>query len=189
MPLQNLHNKLFRFFEKIVSKSWILTKLYVSFFEEMTIKEFSAVPLGEGAKVLVIGCGSIPNTVITIAKSFPWNVVGIDRDPRAVEKARRIVERYKLENVKIMEADGKDFDVKGYDLIVVALGVEPKNDVIKRISKEVKEGCYIVCRTSEPLSKLYGKEGLGFDGLNLCSRYRRADFLESILLVKGGKAR
>ena len=48
----------------------------------------------------------------------------------------------KLTVQEIKVADGKDVDLKGYDLIVVALGTEPRKGILERISREADKKTY-----------------------------------------------
>lgn len=183
MALQFLHNRYLRVIERILSCSWLLTKLYVSIQDNMVINEFASIQIKD-PNVLVIGCGSIPNTVITLARSMNWKITGIDKDKKAVEKARKIITKYGLRNVEIRYADAKDADLKGFDLIVVALGTEPKEKILERISRDAEKGAYIVCRTAGSFSLLLGREDLNIKNLEIVSRRFRKDGTESVVLLK-----
>lgn len=182
---RKLHNVLIEMLEKLLCRSYLLTKIYVNFFKKMTIDEFSMVDLPEGSKVLVIGCGSIPHTILTLAKVKRWSFVGIDRDKEAVERAKRVIKLFKLDGkVMIKEGDGMDFDVSGYDLIVIAYGVEPKEEILLRVWKEVDVGTRILYRSAwEATNPIYGKENLPED-LHVKNIFYRPDLVKSILLVK-----
>ncbi len=184
MKLQYLHNKLLRIVEKIFSRSDVLTRFYIAVQERTVLEEFSQFDLGTNSRVLIMGCGSIPNTIISLARNKKWKIVGIDRDLAAVENARKIVREYGLKNVDIERADGMEVDLKGYNLIVVALGIEPKNRVLERISKDADSGTYILCRTAGAFSKIFGRENLKIDGLKTIKHYRRKDGTGSIIFVK-----
>ena len=184
MALQSLHNKYLRVLEKIFSRSWLLTKLYIAIQDKIIIDEFSSIPIKDESNVLVIGCGSIPNTVVSLAKIKKWNIVGIDRDKDAVDAAKKIIERYQLRNVEIKHADGKDADLKNFNLIVVALGTEPKKEILEKISKDAKKGTYIVCRTAGSFSLVFGKEEMNVRNLEILDRKMRKDGTESVILIK-----
>ena len=184
MELQYLHNKLLRIVEKIFSKSHVLTKFYIDIQEKTVLEEFLQFGLDDNSKVLVMGCGSIPNTVVSLARNRKWKIVGIDRDKTAIENAKKIIDEYGLKNVTVKRADGMEMDLKGYNLIVVALGIEPKDKVLERISRDADGGTYILCRTAGAFSRIFGKENLNIDGLKMVKRYRRKDGTESIVFVK-----
>lgn len=184
MGLQYLHNKLLRIAEKILSRSNFLTELYINLQEGTIREEFSHFREDE-VNLLVIGCGSIPNTIISLARWRKWNITGIDRDETAIRNALRIIERYKLRNVRIEKVDGIDVSLKGYDIIVVALGIEPKRKVLERIARDADKGTYILCRTAGLFSRIFGRENFDdIKGLRLVKRYRRKDGTEAIIFLK-----
>ncbi|HDO19120.1 MAG TPA: class I SAM-dependent methyltransferase, partial [Thermoplasmatales archaeon] len=68
-----------------------MSERYTALFRKLTLDEFSIIDSKETTKALVIGCGSIPHTLIIIAKYKGWSIVGIDKDEEAVKRAREIV--------------------------------------------------------------------------------------------------
>ena len=184
MELQSMHNRLLRFLEKVASHSKILTMLYIWIQDKIVLEEFSTIPSKKIYNVLIIGCGSIPNTAITLARAKRWNVVGIDRDKDAVIKAKRVVKMYKLENIDIKYLDGKDVDLEGFDLIIVALGVEPKREILSRVFRKARSGTYIAWRNAGYFSMLLGREEMDIKGLKLFDRRKRKDGTETIIVTK-----
>jgi len=182
--MRRLHNLLIEILEKILCKSYLLTRFYTNLFKRMTLDEFSMVDLPKDAKILVIGCGSIPHTIITLAENKGWRFVGIDKDREAVKKAKKVIRLFNLEDkVEIREGDGMDFDVNGYDLIVIAYGVEPKEEILKRIWKNTDKGTKILYRSAwEVTNPLYGKEKI--PDVNIEKVFYRWDLVKSLLIVK-----
>ncbi|HEC81675.1 MAG TPA: methyltransferase domain-containing protein [Thermoplasmatales archaeon] len=185
MNKRYLHNRLVRFVEKLLENSRLLTDFYIRFFRKMTVDEFSRVPLPKDARVLIIGCGSIPHTAIIVAKEKPWKVVGVDRDNEAVQKARSLVERYGLgDRVRVVEGDGLSFDLSGYDLVVVAHGVEPKSRILERIVEEMDGKTTVLFRTTwDFLDVVYGDERVP-EGLYVVDVFKRPDFIKSVFMRK-----
>ncbi len=185
MKKKYLHDITIRYLEKLLWKSRLLTNLYISFFENMTLKEFSNVDIKDRANVLVIGCGAIPNTLIILGKKKKWNIVGIDKDTNAVEKARELLTRYKLDDhVRVEEGNGLTIDLNEFDLVVVAHGVEPKERILERIAKDTNIDSIIMYRTTwDSLNFIYGKEKIP-KGLVEKNSYYRSDLIKTIMLVK-----
>ncbi|HEC86538.1 MAG TPA: hypothetical protein ENI49_01515 [Thermoplasmatales archaeon] len=185
MNSRYLHNRLIRVVEKVLEGSKLLTDLYIRFFRKMTVDEFSKVFLPEDARVLIIGCGSIPHTAVIVAKEKPWKIVGVDRDKDAVQKARFLVERYGLsDRVSVMEGNGLTFDLSGYDLVVLAHGVEPKDEILKRIAVEVDGETVVLFRTTwDFLDKVYGDEGVPED-FDVVAVFKRPDFIKSVFMKR-----
>ena len=184
MGLQSLHNRFLRFLEKIASRSKILTMLYIWIQDKVVLEEFSTIPDEKISNVLIIGCGSIPNTAITLAKEKKWDIVGIDKDRDAVTRAKKVVEMYNLKNIDIKYLHGKDVDLDSFDLIVVALGVEPKREILNRVLRDTKKGTYIAWRSAGSFSVLLGKEEMDIKGLNLFDRRKRMDGTETFIITK-----
>ena len=184
MKRRSLHNGFIRFIEKVFEKSKLLTSIYIAFFTKMTLDEFSRVSIPEDGKVLVIGCGSIPHTVIILAREKQWRITGIDRDSEAIEKARALVERYGLkEKVTIMEGDGLTFGLSGYDLIVVAHGVEPKGKVLERVVEDMDAKAVVLFRTTwDALDVVYGEEDVP-EGVSVVDVFYRFDLIKSIVMT------
>lgn len=184
MKRRSLHNVFIRFIEKVFERSKLLTSIYIAFFTKMTLDEFSRVSIPEDGKVLVIGCGSIPHTVIILAREKQWRITGIDRDSEAIEKARALVERYGLkEKVTITEGDGLTFGLSGYDLIVVAHGVEPKGKVLERVVEDMDAKAVVLFRTTwDALDVVYGEEDVP-EGVSVVDVFYRFDLIKSIVMT------
>jgi len=185
MNSRYLHNRLIRVVEKVLEGSKLLTDLYIRFFRKMTVDEFSKVFLPEDARVLIIGCGSIPHTAVIVGKEKPWKIVGVDRDKDAVQKARALVERYGLsERVDVVEGDGLTVDLSGYELVVLAHGVEPKDKILKRIAEEIDSRTTILFRTTwDFLDSVYGNERVPED-FDVVAVFKRPDFIKSVFMRK-----
>ena len=76
------------------------------------------IDINEKNAILHIGCGPLPNTLITLAQHFKANYTGIDKNKEAVEIAKRIVKEYEL-NIKIEEGDAISYALKKFDIIIV----------------------------------------------------------------------
>ncbi len=174
-----------RSFEKFLSKHPFLSRGYTRFFWKMTVDEFSIVSLPEQSKILNIGCGSLPHTLFTLAVERGWKFIGIDIDPIAVQRAKKMVNYYKLsELITIKEGDGVQTDFSGFDMILVSHGVEPKYTVLEIIAKKIQPHCLIFYRTTwDSLDKVYGDEPIP---KSLCVKktFNRIDGIKAYLLVR-----
>ncbi len=183
-PSKKIHDKLFILIEKLLSSTF-LKHAYIKFFERATLEEFEMVGINRNDKVIHIGCGALPNTLISLAKNIPANYVGIDRDRESVRIAKKIVERYKIKNVKIEEGDALNYPIQDFDLIIVSFGVEPKEKVFERIRKEAKKNAKIIYRKQwDFMDKIYGRKDFLPNGFKIISYHKRRDFIKSYLLVK-----
>ncbi|MCD6236506.1 MAG: class I SAM-dependent methyltransferase [Thermoplasmata archaeon] len=183
--IREIHGKLIATIEKILSASDTLSERYNELFRKLTLDEFSIIETREIAKVLVIGCGSIPHTLTITAKYKGWSIVGIDKDEEAVKRARESIRRFGLEDkIIIQKGDGLTFDISGYNIIVVAHGVEPREKVLERIWKDADPGTNILYRTSwEILYPIYGKDRIP-EWIPVKRVFYRSDLVKSLLIVK-----
>jgi ubiquinone/menaquinone biosynthesis C-methylase UbiE len=79
-----------------------------------------AIGIRPGSRILDVGCGPIGILGLLSEKVGPkGEVVGLEREPRFVELARREVARLGLQNVKIVEADALNngLDNDSFDLV------------------------------------------------------------------------
>ena len=154
----------------------------------MTLKEFSITPIPDNAKVLIIGCGSLPHTMIILGLEKKWKITGIDIDPKAVKKAKSMIKKYKLKGeIEIIQNNGLTVDLTGYDLIVVSYDVQPKDKMLERIIKDMDDKTLILYRTTwESFEKIYGKEKIA-KNVNILKTFYRSDFIKSILMIRRTK--
>ena len=179
-------DSMIRRLEKFLSKYRSLTWLYTCFFQKMTIDEFEMVNLPKGSRVINVGCGSLPHTLLILARVKDWDFVGIDRDKDAVEKAKKVVDHYgRSSRIKIHCGNGLDFDISSFDLIIFSHGVEPKLEVLKVLGDKMSPSSMILYRTTwDTLDKVYGEEPIP-SNLMVKDSYDRIDGIKAFLLVKG----
>ena len=177
MQSKNLHDRMFIIFEKFIKP---FHRAYISLYEKMTLEEFEMVGIKENDKIIHIGCGPIPNTLIILAKNFPADYTGIDRDKEAVEMAREMIKKYKL-NVKIEYGDALKYPISDYDVIIVSYGVEPYEKVFERIRKEMKKDAVVIYRKQWDFLDFIYKKGLP-RGFKIVGQHKRRDFIKSYML-------
>jgi len=182
---KGMHDFLLRTIEKFLATNFF-GKIYTKFFEKMTLDEFEMVKIREKEKILHIGCGAIPNTLLILANHFNASFVGIDRDKEAVEKARKMVKKYGLEKkIKIEEGEAISYPLSTFDIIIISLGVEPREKVFGRIRKEMKDGARIIARKPwDFMDIIYGRKEFIPNGFRIIKTFNRQDFIKSMLLEK-----
>jgi len=181
---KRLHDQLFIITEKILS-STLLRRAYINFFEKSILEEFEMVNIGSNDKILHVGCGALPNTLISLAKNIAAHYIGIDKDKEAVEIAKKIVAEYGLKNVEIEQGDALHYPFKEFDIIIISFGVEPKEKVFDRLKKETKEDVRIVFRkTWDFMDVIYGRKYFLPTGFKIVAFHNRRDFIKSYLLKK-----
>jgi len=113
-------------------------------------KECKLLNISKGDKILHIGCGSYPLTEMTLANLFDINIVGIDKNERAVQRARKVIIKEKLQKkISINKGNGANYPVGSFDLIIVSGCALPKNAILTHIFKKAKKNCNIIIRDLE----------------------------------------
>lgn len=182
---KSLHDLALRTLEKILSTNF-LGRIYTKFFEKMTLDEFEMVGIEKNHKVLHVGCGAVPNTLLILAKNMDASFVGIDRDEKAVEMARKMVKSYGLERkIKIEIGDALSYGFSEFDVIIISLGVEPRDKIFERIINETEDNAKIVARKPwDSMDRVYGRDEFVPRGFDVVKTFNRQDFIKSMLMVK-----
>ncbi len=134
-------------FENMAYHFPLLARIYYNmFYRSMLARELKMADLQPGSKVLHIGCGPYPYTAIFLARKG-YLVEGWDCNHGAVHKARRLVEKFKLNNkIKITLCDGNKIDSSDCDAVWLSLNICPKEKVINKAFQSLKEGGLLVYR-------------------------------------------
>ena len=181
---KKMHDKLFIVLERILSSSF-LRHVYINFFEKATLEEFDKVEINENERIIHIGCGPLPNTLITLAKYRNAKYFGIDKDKKSTILARKVIEEYDLENIIIEEGDALDYSFENFDIIIISFGVEPKEVVFEKIRKETKKDVIIIFRKQwDFMDLVYGRKDFIPHGFKVLNYHHRRDMLKSYILQK-----
>jgi SAM-dependent methyltransferase len=112
------------------------------------LKEIKLANVTKNDKVLLIGCGIFPSESMLIANQTKAKVVCIDNSIKAVNNAKKIVEKKGLSNlVKIEYADGIDYPIGDFDVIFIAINVWPIDLVFRNLLKNSKIHTRILCKS------------------------------------------
>lgn len=178
------HNSFFIKIEKHLSNTF-LKYAYINFFDKATIEEFGIVEIQPNHKILHIGCGSLPNTLVSLARFHNANFVGIDIDNESITNALTLIKKYNLTNVKIEYGDALDYPLNNFDTIIISYGVEPKQVIFKRLIEETSNDVSIIYRKQwDFLDFIYGEKNIIPNGLKIVRTHKRRDFIKTYLLKK-----
>jgi len=131
-------------------------KLYKRF--ETLIEHEVALLSSKPQRVLFIGSGPFPISGILLSQVLNIAVDCIEQEPEVVDFSRSLIERLGLINtVRVLCAEGQQYDLANYDLIMIALLAEPKYAILRNIRKKVALNCQVLCRTSFGLRTLLYK--------------------------------
>jgi precorrin-6B methylase 2 len=134
--------------EKIFSKLNKLLPTYIHYYQELIQTEIELAQLTKAYKILDIGSGSIPASCILLAKGTTAAVTGIDKDLESVKRSKKIISRLNLEGrVEIIYANAMEFPMNDFDIIIIANGIQPYNDLLERVAKNMRDDATVVFRT------------------------------------------
>jgi precorrin-6B methylase 2 len=129
-------------------------KLYEDTISKEYIREVKLFNISESNNILHIGCGSYPVSAITLSQINGSKVVGIDRDPRAIEQAKKVINKKNLQDkISINIGDGRNYPIKEFDTIIISGCSVPKIEILNYIFNEAKLNCKIIVREIYGASK------------------------------------
>ncbi|HEX8089861.1 MAG TPA: nicotianamine synthase family protein, partial [Blastocatellia bacterium] len=118
-------------------------------------RELALVAAPAPRRVLFIGSGPLPISAIYLALFTGGLIDCLDRDMEAVEVSRQVIKKLGFgETIRVFNGTGESFDVKDYDLIVIALLAKPKRRILRNLRKRAGADCRLLCRTSFGLRTL-----------------------------------
>lgn len=181
---KSFHDVALRTFEKTIADTCI-GRVYTAFFRQMTVREFRMADIQPEYRVLHVGCGSVPNTLLILAEATTASYVGIDRDTTAVVTARKMVRRYGLgQQITIEERDALAVNYDGFDLVILSLGVEPREAILAAIHDGMNPDAKVVARKPwDFMDRLYGRKEFIPRRFRIVETFHRPDFIKSLLLV------
>lgn len=130
--------------------------------EVRLLRGASAAP----TSVAVLGCGPLPLSAVGYAASLGVPVVGVDRDPLAVDRARRVADRIDARTVRFEQADASDACLSAHDAVVLAalVGETPsaKTEILRHLGRSMRPGALLLARSARGLrTLLYPQVDLG----------------------------
>lgn len=126
------------------------------FYAAMVDEEYRLADLSPDSRVVVVGSGPFPVTAVELARRG-CSVTAVDHDEAAIATARSVAEAAGMA-IRWMLADGVQLSYHGYDAVIVALHVEPKVQVLRRI-----------LGTADPQTRIVYRNPRG----SLCAAYSR----------------
>lgn len=133
--------------ENLACTSPLVYKLTMLYYQRMIKKEVSLANITSKDRVLCIGAGPCPYTAILINQYTGAKVRIVDKDPAAVEYARKLIEKLNLtEDFEILHCDGQCVELADCSVIHIALQVSEKDKVFNHIKEGINENTRILVR-------------------------------------------
>ena len=140
-------NWFWEFVDLLSYKSEKIARLYEKAIGEEYQKEYRESGIKKKDRILHIGCGSYPLSEISLARLFRAQVVGIDKNPKAVKLASEVVKSKHLEKqISIHHGNGVDYAVDGFDVIIVSSCSLPKGRILDNVFSLAKKKSMIIVR-------------------------------------------
>lgn len=130
---------------------------YFKNIESCIEKEFGSFQITSDSKVLLVGAGSFPMTLILIAKGTGAEVVGIDIDDEAIKLGLNVVERIgaglniRLERVPV---ENLDF-TRDATHIIFSSTVKDKYDILEQLHTLTNDNVVVAMRYGNQLKSLF----------------------------------
>ena len=116
------------------------------FYRQVLEDELDLTRLAQGARVLHIGAGALPYTAWYLAERG-YLVDAIDHDPQTPSCAQKLLaETGVADRVRVMAQDGLRVDATDYAAIWISLHVCHKEEILARLIRTAKPGCWIIYR-------------------------------------------
>ncbi|SIQ07773.1 Nicotianamine synthase protein [Alkalispirochaeta americana] len=147
-------------FEKLCASSRTLFWCYAAPYRGVVSREISLSGIGEGDRVLAIGCGSLPFTAVLVATLAKAQVVAVDIDPVSVLKARELIQRLGLSSrIQVLAGDAASITLPQAEVALVALQAAPKKEILDNLARSLSDTCgRVLLRLPRP--GLEGQYGL-----------------------------
>ena len=113
---------------------------FYSRYEALVRSQVEAVNTAPDSTMAFIGCGPVPMTLILMSLLYGIRSIGIDNSKKAVNLARKIIQRLGLENeIQIIHGDESHLPELSWDMVLVAALAEPKARIFQTLRKILKE--------------------------------------------------
>jgi len=124
-----------------------IADLYKKSIGEEYKNECKTFHISKGKKILHVGCGSYPLTEMTLTELFKVEVVGIDKNKKAVKRANEVILKKHLDKkITIKQGNGAKYPLEKFDIIIVSSCALPKKEILSHIFKTAKKKSIIIIR-------------------------------------------
>ncbi|MBF4469715.1 MAG: methyltransferase [Methanobrevibacter arboriphilus] len=117
-------------------------------YEGLIKNESQLVKFDENKKIVFIGSGPLPLTLIMFNKIFKSKCIGIEMDEEIANLSRKVLKKINMEEkIEIIVGDEKTIQNIDYDIIMVAALAEPKERVFANVWELINEKTPVLYRT------------------------------------------
>jgi len=182
--MKNFWDRIFIIFEKVVFKFPAFSSNYLKLYEKIVEGEINLSKVSSKDNLLVVGCGSLPATTALIAIKTKANVVAIDKDSNAIDAANRFINNLNIKNVKIENANGKNYSVKDFHVIFLLYGLKSQVEILEKYAEEMNDNARIIFRLPSDVDEEIKEKILVDFEIKDCRRSKTLGAVDSYLLIK-----
>lgn len=117
-------------------------------FDRLIGREIQLIGKNPVSRLLFIGSGYFPITVLCFQKHLRTSICCIDHSVESVNKSLRVISSIGYHNIDVLHKCGSNIDASKFDVIIVALLPKPKKEILKNIAETCSDSSVIICRTS-----------------------------------------
>ncbi len=125
-------------------------------YEMLIANEQSMIHLNEGQKLVFIGGGPLPLTLIMFNKLYNIKGISVEIQPEIADISRKMLKKIGLDNeIEVLTGDETIIkDLTDYDTIMIAAFAVPKERVFQNVRKYSKSNVPIMYRTYSGMRKI-----------------------------------
>jgi len=146
---KNVWDWLFVIYEKIFYNFDIFSSIYIDWYNDIVDYEIKLAKISKKDRVLIIGCGSIPATSILVNKKTNSNIVAVDIDKLAIDKAEKYAkDRGFTDKIKFKHVNSLDYLKESYDVIFILFGVKEPQELFEYLVNNLRDETRIIYRAA-----------------------------------------
>ena len=165
------------FVDYIACKMEKFAQLYEKSISTEYKRESKMFDISASKNILHIGCGAYPVTAMTLEKMNGKKIVAIDSNPKAVELAKQVINKKKInDKISIENGDGTNYPVKEFDAIIISGCSVPKIQVLKHVINTAKPNSKIIVRELFRTSSLITQIINSYENIELIKKITNTPF-------------
>lgn len=138
--------------EKQALSNIIFRKMMLLYYTPIIKREIKLSNVSNQDNLLFIGGGYMPCSAILFSKFSNAKITIIDNDVDALNHSKILLNKMKLDDISVIHCDGMNFDVEEFNIVHVAMQVNPLTEVFDHIYNNLKANSKIIIRV--PKDKL-----------------------------------
>ncbi|MEL7668901.1 nicotianamine synthase family protein [Methanobacterium sp.] len=117
-------------------------------YQKLIQNEHGLIPFVPGEKIVFIGGGPLPLTLIMLHKFYGIHGISIEIIPEIAALSKEIIKKLRLDQyIDVVVGDETYLSHLEYDVVMVAALAEPKERVFKNIRKQIDQSIPVIYRT------------------------------------------